>query len=84
MGMWVELAVLAGFTVATVCALPPFTLEPVVEKAKDAVSKAKPVEPTGLNKTSYLDTIAGIVHYFKLHQNSDGAIIDPYVHEEIQ
>ena len=82
--MWAEIAFVTIFAFATVYSIPPFPLQSVVEKAKDAVSKAAPVQPTGLNETSYLETIAGIVHYFKQCQDSDGAIIDPYVHEEIQ
>jgi hypothetical protein len=83
--MWAEIVfVISTLAFAIVYPISAYPLQQTVEMAKDAVSKAAPVQPTGLNKTSYLETIAGIVHYFKEYQSSDGAIIDPYEHKEIQ
>lgn len=41
-------------------------------------------KPTGITKHDYLTLIAADVNFFRKYQNSDGAIIDPYQHEEIQ
>ncbi len=40
--------------------------------------------PTGLQRADYLKVIAGNVDFFCKHQNQEGAIIDPYKHEEWQ
>lgn len=40
--------------------------------------------PTGLTRADYLPVIAGIVDFFRAHQNDAGAIIDPYTHGERQ
>lgn len=40
--------------------------------------------PTGLARTNYLTLIASEIDFWKSHQNSSGAIIDPYANAEIQ
>ncbi|MDB6058064.1 MAG: hypothetical protein JWO95_1908 [Verrucomicrobiales bacterium] len=42
------------------------------------------VAPTGLTRSEYLATIAGIVHYFQHFQTKDGRIIDPFLEKEFQ
>ncbi|MGI8906953.1 MAG: glycoside hydrolase family 88/105 protein [Candidatus Sumerlaeaceae bacterium] len=41
-------------------------------------------KPTGLTRADYLKVTAGVVDFFKQHQNANGAIIDPYRKEEFQ
>ena len=73
---------------ATACfALPPIPpLQPNplagVVAAQRTFANITPVSPTNLTKSSYLDTIAGVVDWFLPFQNPSGAIIDPASHQE--
>lgn len=61
----------------------PNPLAPAIAKARQALVNTN-AEPTGLSREAYLETIAGIVSFFKEHQASDGRIIDPYGNKEKQ
>lgn len=63
---------------------PNFLLEDTVTQAKANINAAEKPMPTGINKDSYLQTMAGINGYFRSLQNAAGKIIDPVVNSEVQ
>ncbi|XP_065828599.1 uncharacterized protein [Oscarella lobularis] len=62
---------------------PAFPLNETVQAAIAALHNASAPEPTGFNSTTYLETIKGIVDFFRQHQAPDGSIIDPYENKEM-
>jgi hypothetical protein len=62
----------------------PFPLQTVVDVAFANLRSAPDPTPTGLTKEDYLNTIEGIVTYFRAYQQPDGRIIDPVEKVEIQ
>ncbi len=63
--------------------MPSFPLAGVVASLRPALSDS-PSSPTGLTRSDYLSTIAGIVNFFRHFQAPDGRIIDPFVRREVQ
>ncbi len=63
--------------------LEPFPLAQMVREGRSNLTAAV-VKPTGLKRDDYLKVISGIVNYFKHFQTSDGRIIDPFLHREVQ
>lgn len=45
---------------------------------------ARPWSPLAVPKERYLDILEALCRYARTLQNPDGAIIDPYLHEEVQ
>jgi hypothetical protein len=45
---------------------------------------ARPWLPLAVPKERYLDILEGLCRYSRRQQNSEGAIIDPYLHREVQ
>ena len=78
------LVLFAATTVVSGLGEPSFPLNETVEAAFKALHNAPAPEPTGFNSTTYLETIKGIVDFFRQHQATDGSIIDPYENKEIQ
>jgi hypothetical protein len=63
-----------------------FTPHPAAESLQQIFSTPPPNDFTTSNITrrDYLSLIAADIDFFKRFQNSEGAVIDPYVHQEIQ
>ncbi len=61
----------------------PFPLAQTVALARTNCA-AIAVKPTPLRRADYLEVIHGIVHFFQHFQNSDGTIVDPFLHREVQ
>lgn len=55
-----------------------------MKRFRAQLQTAPPVAQTGLNRADYLKVIAGNIDFFRKYQNKNGAIIDPYKHEEWQ
>ena len=64
--------------------LPPFALEGVVTVASALAAATPLLQPSGLTRADYLDTISGIVQHFRRLQNATGHIIDQYADAEVQ
>jgi hypothetical protein len=63
-----------------------FVPHPAVEALEQIFSTPTPKDftPSNITKRDYLSLIAADIDFFKQFQNSDGAVIDPYAHQEIQ
>ncbi len=80
---------LAGVVVAAVIApaawaLDPDPLQAVKDQVHTALASAPAPTPTGFDQNDYLDTVDGVVQYFRGLQQADGRIFDPYANREVQ
>ena len=64
-------------------ALEPFPLAQTVAQVRASLAGTK-IDATHLRREDYLRITAGIVKYFQHFQTSDGRIIDPFLHKEVQ
>ena len=64
--------------------LPPWSLEGTVEFAMQLAATVPLTRPTTQSKSTYLETINGIVQYMRHLQDPFGRIIDPFANAEIQ
>ncbi|UCG17122.1 MAG: hypothetical protein JSV19_03635 [Phycisphaerales bacterium] len=62
----------------------PDPIAPHVQRFRRQLASNPPFCRTGLTRGDYLAVIAGVVDYFKQHQEERGAIIDPYRGVEYQ
>ena len=82
------LAVLASLISAVtlpiaVCALEPFPLAETVAEVRKNL-EGSPIISTKLTRDDYLQTLGGIVQFFRHFQSANGRIIDPFAHREVQ
>ncbi len=59
-------------------------IKPFMEKFRNNLKQVKDFESTGFLKDEYLNVISGVVDFFKMFQDNNGAIIDPYEKKEYQ
>ena len=78
------LILLLQSTLATIPVLPPWSLEGTVEFAMQLAATIPLTRPTTQSKSTYLETINGIVQYMRHLQDPFGRIIDPFANAEIQ
>ncbi len=65
-------------------AFSPHPAAAALEQVFDSANQRKDFTASGISRRDYLSLIAGDVDFFKKCQNSDGAIIDPYIKQEVQ
>lgn len=63
--------------------LPPYPLAAKVASVNQFLKEVS-LEPTSFSREGYLGIVNGIVNYFHHFQATDGRIIDPFVHREVQ
>lgn len=68
----------------TVAYQRPYPLSDTVRLARGAIEARAAGPAVGGGRARYLETVAGIVGFFRDHQRVDGRIIDPYERREIQ
>jgi hypothetical protein len=86
--VFVSLVFCAAQTVAALAADP---LQSVKDQVYDSLASAQAPAPTGVTRGDYLETLDGIVTFFRAYQQTTGtlssglgSIIDPYAASEIQ
>ena len=70
--------------VNSVFAIDDDPLQSVKDHVYTVLSNVKAPQSTGYTKGDYLDTIDGIVNFFRDYQQTDGTIYDPYTGNEVQ
>ena len=76
--------VLLSLAGQSVFALDADPLESVKDHVYDLLSSAEVPESTGYYRENYIETIDGILNFFRDYQQMDGSIFDPYTNNEVQ
>lgn len=79
-----SLIVVAVFAAVDAEALDPDPLQALKADVHAALALAPDPTPTGFTHDDYLQTVDGIVQYFRNYQQADGRIFDPYASREVQ